>query len=342
MSDLKTILIVDDSEIDRVVLKNILCNDFNVVEADSGYAALEILLKSKTHLDAMLLDISMPVLDGFGVLRILKENNAGDIPVFLITAEATKDNVAKAASFDISEFVRKPFDRDDILKRLRLKLGVVSDYKLSDADITETHKYVASLQSIYTTYLNNFGEEKGHYKRVADVMRIMLEKYASTYGRLDKVHIEIISRASYFYDIGRMAVPNKIFTATKLEDAERDIYHSHTVLGGELIHLNTSEHCRYFVQVCADMCTHHHERYDGKGFPHKIVGSNNLIYTQMCRLAARFDTLFYKYREHNGAQFDFAMADIVQDKGAVGEEVLSLLSQCKSDIIAHYKSMSVE
>ncbi len=119
---LKKVLIVDDSETDREILKSIVGTKYAVIEAANGYIALEILLKSAIQVDLILLDVSMPVLDGFDVLRIMREKKLDDIPVFLITAEATKDNVEKAAPFRISEFIAKPFDRREIMRRLAAKL----------------------------------------------------------------------------------------------------------------------------------------------------------------------------------------------------------------------------
>lgn len=336
----KTLLIVDDSEIDRAILKNILWKEFNIIEADSGYSALEIILKKTDSLDAILLDVSMPVLDGFGVLRIMKEKNITSLPVFLISAEATRDNVEKAMQFNISEFIRKPFEREDILKRLRLKLGIVSDYNLTREDIEVTEKYINDLKYIYNNFLANSGEDNGHYIRITDVMRILLEEYARISGKaeLDKTHIEIISNAGYFCDIGNMVVSNKVSKPVKQDELDKDGYQSHPVLGASIIQLNYSKHCDYFVQICSDMCIHHHERYDGKGFPHKIIGENNLVYTQICRLADRFDSLFSKYREHGELQFDFAVKELSQDEGDVSGEVFSLLTGCKWDIIRYYSS----
>lgn len=334
----KRLLIVDDSEIDREILKNVLYNEFDIIEADSGYAALEIIAKEGESLDAMILDVSMPTLDGFGLLKIMKENNVRSFPVFLITAEATKDNVEKAAQFNVSEFIKKPFNRTEILKRLRVKLGVVSDHHLTKEDIKETHKYIFDLEAIYRQYLSNFGKDSGHYMRITDLMKILLKEYAAMEHKaeLDEEHIEIISKAGFFCDIGHMLFPSKLPGLMKLEDEEKGVYQKHTVWGADMIRLNYSKHCRYFVQVCADICIHHHERYDGKGFPHKIIGSNNLGYTQTCRLVDRFDQLFFKYHEHDELQFNSVVNELGEDKGAVSPAIFSLLTKCKSKIIRYY------
>ncbi len=344
MSDVtsgKKILIVDDSEIDREILREILSDDFELEEVDNGYLALEFIMQNKDQLDAILLDVSMPVMDGFSVLKLMKENGVDTIPVFMITAEATKDSVEKAAVFKVSEFIRKPFDREEVLKRLKSKLGVLTDHALTEEDIVETQKYIAELEMIYDKYLKHMGEDNGHCIRMTNLMKILLSKYTvNTRGvHLERPQIEMISKAAYFCDIGNMVTPTLPgFRMTKHEDENNDAYQSHTLNGAALIRLNFSEHCRYFVQICADMCSHHHERYDGTGYPHRIMGGNNSAYAQMCGLVDKFDTLFYKYREHNELQFSFVYGEIAQDRGAVSREILSLLEESKFNIVMYYNA----
>ena len=128
--------IVDDSELDREILKSILEEEFELCEAENGFVAMELVTKQKSEIDCILLDISMPLLSGFDVLRLLRDNNLGHIPVFLITAEATRENVTKAVEFGVADFLSKPFDREDVLRRIKLRLGVVTQYWLTVEDIT--------------------------------------------------------------------------------------------------------------------------------------------------------------------------------------------------------------
>lgn len=337
MDELKRILIVDDSEIDRAVLKSILDDEFEVAEADNGYSALEIVLKKKESFDAVLLDVSMPILDGISVLRILRENNLDDIDVFMITAEATKDNVEKALQYNIAEFIRKPFDRDEILRRVRSKLGVEEKTALTRADIDETKRYISGLEFIYDRYLSLSGKDNGHDERRAQLMRIVLERCpALEKGTEDNsFRMEMICKAAYLCDIGNMLLQN-IPEDKEDEKAGSDIYQQHTVLGADIVQLNYSRHCRRFVQICADMCLHHHERYDGNGFPHGICGNENSIYTQLCGLLEKFDEAFFKYSKHNELQFDYVINHLRCDDGFVSDEVFALLVDSKSDIIKYY------
>ena len=116
----KKLLIVDDSEIDRQILKNILSIDFLVFEAENGYKGLELMLEKHRELDGVLLDLHMPILDGFHVLEIMKEKGLLDIPVIIITAESTGENLQKAIPYCIRDFICKPFDQDLIRNRMRV------------------------------------------------------------------------------------------------------------------------------------------------------------------------------------------------------------------------------
>lgn len=338
VDDVKRILIVDDSEIDREVLKRILGDDYDVIEADNGYSALEILQKEIDTLDAIMLDVSMPVLDGFSVLRLMKENKMESIPVFLITAEATKDNVAKAIQFKVAEFIKKPFDRADILKRLKAKIGSSSHRYVTEKDIYEMNQFIVRLKKIYEKYLANFGKDISHYERMTDLMKLFLTRHSEVSGtEQSREQIELISNAAFFCDIGYMLLPNSPESELK-GGADMDQNQSHTGLGADIIKLNSSRKCQYFVQICADMCLHHHETWDGNGFPDRISGSTFSIYTQMCRLADRFDRSFARYFEHNEIQFDFVVSELAPNWGGVSPEIFSLLAGCKSNIILYYGS----
>ncbi len=335
----RKVLIVDDSEIDRMILQVMLCDEYEIVEKGDGYSATEFLMEENERVDAVLLDISMPGMDGFQVLRFMKNSDIYNIPVFLITSEATSDNVQKAAQYGIAGFIRKPFEREDIVRRLRMHLGIIEEYDLTQEDIEETGRYMEELGMLMKHHLINFREDEEHYLRLSGLMKILLKKYAERKNipELDEKRIEIVSGAGYFCDIGFMLVPSKTVKIFKPEGEGEDPYQYHTMLGAEMIGLNHSEHCRYFVQVCKEICMHHHERYDGKGFPHRIVGGHNQIYTQICRLADWFDTCFMKQQEYNDRQFDSAVSDMERDKGFVSGGAFALLPECRTDIIRLYR-----
>ena len=121
----KRLLIIDDSEIDRSILKKILELDFHILEAENGFKGIEMLLEKRNIIDGILLDLHMPILDGFHVLQLMKEQKIKDIPVIIITAESTEKNLLKTVPYNIKDFICKPFDKDMILNRLRSMYNIV-------------------------------------------------------------------------------------------------------------------------------------------------------------------------------------------------------------------------
>ena len=353
----KKLLVVDDSEIDREILKNILADYFEIEEAENGYAALERIMKKSPLPDAMLLDIQMPVIDGFNVLRILSENNITGIPIMLITAEATKENVQKAAAFGITAFISKPFDGEWILNRLREMFDIplaeheeheeeegFSDPQiLTDKDIAETNTYIAKLASVYKIYLKNMDMSDEHYARTAEITELLLNEYAFLSGNrdLDVPHVQIISRAAYFYDIGHMGIPDRLVYGDMTIPDDNELYKTHGLIGASIVSVNNSKECRYFVQVCSDMCMHHHEKYDGTGYPHGLKGPENSVFTQICRIAEKFDDMAYSRMTGESTvdskMFDYVYEAIERETGSVSLEIMGTLRRTRAAIVDYYR-----
>lgn len=339
MEEYKKILIVDDSEIDREVLKSILEDEFEVLEADNGYVALEMMMSKESRPDAVLLDLSMPLLDGLSVLRIMRENHLDDISVFMVTVEATKANIEKASQYHIDQFIKKPFDREEILKRVREKLGVEPKTELSASDMEETRKYISRLEELYNLYLRLSGKDTGRDERRAVFMRILLERNSIIGGEkeTEKFRVEMLSKAAYLCNIGEMLLRNEAGNAkTEADEAADEKYRQHTVIGAKLVALNNERQCRKFVRICTDLCLNHHERCDGRGFPNGVSGSNFSIYAQLCGLLERFDDLFFKYKNHNEIQFDYVISYLKKDIGFVSERALTYLINSKEEILTYY------
>ena len=334
----RMILIVDDSEIDREILKNILKDDFEVQEVENGFAAIEFITENKDKLDAIMLDISMPHISGFDVLRLLRDNGLNEIPVFLVSAEATKENVVRAAQFNISEFISKPFDRDDILQRIKSVLGISAEYWLVMEDIVQMQNYIEKLEGFYKLWLSNFNKDDSHYRRMSDLMEILLNRYALKHkdANLDKEKIEIISKAAYFCDIGMMMVPEKMAAFSREPDKFEQLTKNHAKFGSTIIKLGETKRCEFFVSVCSDMCLNHHERFDGCGYPRGISGKNLSVYSQMCRLVDEFDNMYSKLYGANEMQINLVAKQIMKKDGLVSEEIMSLIEDYKPAIAGYY------
>ena len=342
--DRKQLMIVDDVEIDRIILKSMLCKEFDIIEANGGNMAFEYLTTQGDHIDAILLDIAMPHIDGFDVLKFMEDKDLLHIPVFLVSAEPTRDNVEKAIHYRIAEFIGKPFDREDVLRRLRSRLGIMPAYNLSSDDLKETKAYIAELKGLYQKYLANFGKDDVHYRAMSELMRILL-KYYYKYLRdetLTPDAIELISEAAYFCDIGEMLVPDKRLQMMLGNMEGQNLHQTHTQLGYNLVRLNHAKSCEYFVEVCSSMCLHHHERVDGKGYPDGLMGDNISFFVQMCRLVDEFENMRSKFYGDKSKPVKYVIKRLTNDDpGLVSPKVSALLEDCEREIMDYFTKASL-
>ncbi|MBQ3566040.1 MAG: response regulator [Oscillospiraceae bacterium] len=348
----KRLMIVDDSEIDREILEEILKDDFSVVKVSSGFAAMEMLVNKSEKLDGLLLDVSMPVMDGFMVLQMMEENNITDIPVFMITAEGTKDNIIKAARYNVKNFIVKPFDSKEVLQRLRTFFNIAAAPVTPNAQdsgeyrqdaYSDMQTYIRTLQKVYIGYLKNNGRDYSHYERVTNLVKILMSQYVITEKLRDinNDNIDVISKASFFIDIGEMTIPDKIVAMDNRSMNDESTYRKHTELGGKIISMNRSSSCRYFVRVCSDMCIHHHERYNGTGYPHGLKYQENSDITQIVRIADLFDSIFFSFPTQGDEQFDTAISQIAADEGSCKPTLVNLTRNCKANIMIYYKKLAI-
>lgn len=339
----KCLLIVDDTEIDRIILKSILSRDFDILEANNGNMAFEYITTRGDQLDAILLDIAMPHIDGFDVLRFIEDKQMTHIPVFLVTAEPTRDNVERALQYNIAEFIGKPFDREDVLRRLRSRLGVMPEYDLKSEDLKATWAYISDLEAVYKAYLTNFGRDDSHYRIRTDLMRILLTSYNKTTRELkmNSDAVELVSKAAYFCDIGEMLIPDKRLQIMAAGQSKtQDLQQIHPLLGSNVIRLNRARSCEYFVEICASMCLHHHERFDGKGYPDRIAGKNNSVFNQLCRLVDEFELLRSKFFGDKARPVKFVVKRMTgEGESMVEPKLYALLEDCEPQFVDYFTKL---
>ncbi len=342
MTPRKKILIVDDSEIDRMTLKNILCSQFSVVAMDNGYAALQYLYRKHDEISCVMLDVQMPLLDGFEVLRLIRENGFKDIDVFMISSEATLINVERSVKYGVKQFIAKPFDAQRLLARLSQLFGEkkpsyagtrrtgVSKKGMditAPIDLKETHEYILKLAGMYKYYLQKEGIPDEGYTRVSELMELLLPEYAvhKMSEPYSPTQIGLIARAAYFYDLGQM-----FFNS---DDRQNE---AHTTMGANMVWLNTSPGCRFFVENCAEMCLHHHESFNGTGYPHQLSGDDIPDVSQLCRLAIEFDSFFNRVSDVSNRMFDLTIQELRGSGGAFDPDLIQMMQEARLNIMRFY------
>lgn len=300
----KIVLIVDDVELNRVILREAFIENYTIMEATNGMEALEII---KHHdIDVVLLDIVMPFMDGFEVLEEMKKYNLLErIPVFLITAETADDYLDKGYKLGAVDVITKPFNPSFIQRRIeniielyshRFHLQQTIDEQMKtmrfqEKELREANRSV--IDTLSTAIEFRDCESGAHVSRIRNITRLLLrELRKNNQCHFTDAEIDRIGDAAVMHDVGKISIPDSILNKPgRLTDEEYEIMKEHTIKGCELLEnieqLKKSELYNY----CYDICRHHHERWDGKGYPDGLKGNEISLWAQVVSLADVFDAL---------------------------------------------------
>ncbi len=295
----KTILIVDDMEINREILGEIFKSDYEIVEACDGVEAVEI-LNREDDIVAVLLDIIMPKMDGLGVLREMnRTNKISYIPAFLITAEADTNMLSEGYELGAIDVITKPFMSHFLKCRVN---NVVELYEHRNHLEHVVEKQVERLKRMNQSLVEALasiiefrdGESGEHVRRIYRVTKILMTEASNTYQeyRLSEEEIEKIARSSILHDIGKIAIPDMILNKPgRLTKEEFEIMKQHTVKGCEILQTLPDIMDNEIYRYSYDICRHHHERWDGKGYPDGLPGDEISIWAQVVAVADVYDAL---------------------------------------------------
>ncbi len=294
------LLIVDDVEINREILTDIFENDFDIIEADNGEDAINIIDSQKKDLVAVLLDIFMPKVNGIDVLRHMGRIGViSDIPVLMITTDDSSESENICLKIGATDFVRKPFSSSLVKTRVWNAVNLYS-YKnhLEEKVRVQTEKLRATNHNI-VSLLGNLVESRNlesgeHVQRVSKytyhLALKMMELY-SEYGlTVDK--IDIIKDAAALHDVGKISISDTILLKPgKLTDEEFEIMKTHTSLGADYIKNVKGVWDDDYSATCYDIARYHHERWDGRGYPEHLKGDDIPISAQLVSIADVYDAL---------------------------------------------------
>lgn len=309
-----TVLVVDDMELNRELLEEILQEKYDVVLAENGKRAIEVLQEYQEKISVVLLDLVMPEMDGFAVLEEMKKSKLlTKIPVMVISGETSSEVESRCFDYGVSDFITKPFNESIVQRRVNNIVNLFSyQNELEDkvAKQTETLRKQFRILKMQTEklretnvkiidILGNVVESRNlesgeHVRRVKGFTKILgmqlMEDYPE-YG-LTEEFVEMIAEASALHDVGKIAIPdNVLLKPGRLTDEEFELMKSHTTCGCDILKHIEGIWEEDYRKTSYEICRHHHERYDGKGYPDRLQGEEIPVSAQIVSVADVYDAL---------------------------------------------------
>lgn len=343
MNEKPKILIADDSEINRALLKEILGDGYDYLEAEDGAAAVE-LMRQRTDISLLLLDLMMPGMDGFDVLRVMKYHTwLDEIPVIVISAAEDTANIERAYDLGVADYIRRPFERIMILRRVKNILMLYAKQKrltrlVTDQVYEKEHNSVLMI-SILSHVVEFRNSESGlhvlHIRTLTDLLLHQLVQKTDRY-QLDESDIALISTASALHDIGKIVIPEEILNKPgRLTAEEFAIIKNHTVAGAQMLQDLGQAIARDepLLQVAHAICRWHHERWDGNGYPDRLKGDEIPIAAQVMALADVYDALTSERCYKHAYDHDTALRMILNGEcGAFNPLLLDCLRESSEQL----------
>ena len=295
-----TLLIVDDMEINRAILRSLFEEEYNLLEAENGEQALMLLHQYKDTVAAALLDIVMPVKDGYAVMTEMASSGLLDvIPVIVITAQDSSESEVRAFDLGASDIVMKPFEPHVVRRRVE-NVVELNRHKLHLEDLVEEQainlrESKAVLLDTLSSVIEHRSIESGqHVLRIRMFTKVLLEDVMNNYPEygLDERKISVIASAAALHDIGKISIPDAILNKPgPLTAEEYALMKTHSEKGCEILAGLDRMHDREYLQYAYNICRYHHERWDGNGYPDGLKEENIPICAQAVGVADAYDAL---------------------------------------------------
>lgn len=296
----ETILIVDDSALNRMVLAEILGKEnYTFLEAENGRQAVE-LLDCHPEVDLLLLDITMPEMDGFGVLEAMNRYRwIEETPVIMISSEDAYPFIERAYDLGASDYITRPFDARVVCHRVSNTLMLYAKQKrlmqMVAEQVYEKEKVSNTMISILSHIVEFRNNESGlhvvHIRTITELLLRRLRKKTDRYP-LTETDISLISMASALHDIGKLNIPEQILNKPgRLTKEEFEIIKTHSAVGEHMLRQVPFSQNEPLVKVAREICRWHHERWDGRGYPDGLKGDEIPISAQVVSLADVYDAL---------------------------------------------------
>lgn len=345
------LLIVDDEELNRAILANIFQTDYDILEAEDGLQALELIEGADRPLSAILLDVVMPRMDGIQLLRTLSERGlTAVVPVFLITADPGNDTMQKAYDLGVMDVIAKPVVPFVVRRRVQSVVELFAARQLLGAEVERQRDQLLyqaeqlaemsmGMVEALSTAIEFRSDESGeHVRRIHDITCLLLGETPLGEGLSDS-EIRLIGMGAVTHDVGKISIPDAILNKKgRLTPDEYDLMKTHTTQGAHLLSRipQMREHSAY--RYAYDIALHHHERWDGRGYPEGLKGDEISIWTQVVSLADVYDALVSERCYKKPISFDRATEMILNGEcGVFNPRMLEYFRQAEPRLRQLYK-----
>ena len=318
------ILIVDDVEINRMILSTILEDNYDILQAEDGVEALQVLGACDVKPHAVLLDIIMPRMDGFETLQQLKSNpDTQKIPVLFITAADADETESKGLQEGAADYISKPFNPEVVKARVKNHIEL---YRYQNdlehmvikktADLVKTHEQMLEIMATIIEYRSL--ESGMHIQRTRDLTKIMLDQMAlmpEFQAHLGPTQLDAMHKAVVLHDIGKVGIPDNILLKPgRLTPEEYEIMKTHTIIGGNIVDGISSELTEdtIYLERCKEICRHHHEHWSGRGYPDQLAGEQIPLSARILAIVDVYEALVSERCYKNAMTPDEA-AKIIED-----------------------------
>ena len=336
------ILLVDDSAMSRMILKEILGGDYSILEAENGQECLEKMQAEAGNIALVLLDINMPVMDGFEVLKAMNVNHTiEDIPVIMISSDDSDAAIRRSYELGASDYVTRPFDARIVYRRVTNTIKLYAKQRrlvqmVSDqirARENNTDMLVGVLSHIVEFRNGESGAHVRHIRIITELLLHRLLEISSQYP-ITAEQQDNIPLASALHDIGKIGIDEKILNKPgRLTPEEFEVVKTHSMLGAEMLHQLEDFNEQPLLQTAYEITRWHHERWDGRGYPDGLKGDAIPISAQLVALADVYDALTSERCYKKAFSHEKAVQMILNGEcGAFNPLLLQCLTDVQTDL----------